>query len=253
MKNKQTMRNIEIHYANTAKIIFIFTCLLFVNIAYTQKIEIIKKSDLKNLPKGKKYAFIEPTIDTSKIEFVATILARDKNKKSIIEKLYFNIREQATKLGANCYKLKSFTRDTLKNETVLILESYVASDSLLALNTASHEKNAVFIFGSDKDDGKTVSLNVNGETKEIKSETYFKFILKEGEELSLSKGGFLGEKMWLSWGKDKQPAFFSLSGFGLSDWKEQPANGVAFNSGRINPIENISFGLLLTLLFKQGN
>ena len=59
--------------------------------------------------------------------------------------------------------------------------------------------------------------------------------------------------MWLNWEKDKQPSFYTLSGFGLSDLAQQPANGIGFNTGKINRIGNISLGLLLTQLLKQGN
>lgn len=222
--------------------------------AFSQKVEVLNKSDLKNLPEGKKYAFIEPSTDTSEIQFVATLLAKDKNRNSIIETLYFEIREQAKKLGANCFRIRTFARDTLNHETVLILDSYVAPENILNMNTANHEKNVVFIFGGESEDDKTISFKLNGETKEIKSGTYYKITLKEGEEVKVNKGGSVGGgTMWLNWEKDKQPAFYSLSGFGLSDWSQQPQNGISFNSGRINRIGNLSLGFLLTQLLKQGN
>ena len=133
------------------------------------------------------------------------------------------------------------------------MDSYVASESLLNINTANHEMNVVFIFGGERDDDKTISFNVNNENEEIKSGTYYKIILKEGEEIKVSKGGFTGAAMWLNWEKDKQPSFYTLSGFGLSDLAQQPANGIGFNTGKINRIGNISLGLLLTQLLKQGN
>lgn len=72
------------------------------NIVYAQKLEVLQKLEIKNLPKAKKFAFIERDFDTTGIQYVATILAVDKNRKSIIEKLYFNIRERANEIGANC-------------------------------------------------------------------------------------------------------------------------------------------------------
>jgi hypothetical protein len=227
---------------------------------FSQKVEILNKADVKNLAESKKFAFVEPATDTGQIQYVATFLAKDKNRKSVIETLYFAIREQATKVGANCYKIKSFARDTLKHESVLILDSYFATESLLNANRENYEKNVVFIFGAERDGEKTMSFNLNGETKEIKSGTYYKISLKEGEEIKVSKGGVVGgESMRFNWEKDKQPAFYSLSGFGLSDWSEQQrvnsfqGSAIAFNTGRINRIGNISLGLLLTQLLKQGN
>lgn len=229
--------------------------------AFSQRVEVLNKADVKNLPEGKKFAFIEPETDTSQIQYVATFLAKDKNRKSVIEILYFAIREQANKLGANCYKIKTFARDTLKHESVLILDSYFASENLLSINRTNYEKNVVFIFGAEREDDKTMSFKLNGESKEIKAGTYYKITLKEGEEVKVSKGGAVGgEAMWLKWEKDKPPAFYSLSGFGLSDWSEQQrtnsfnqGSAIAFNTGRINRIGNISVGLLLKQLLKQGN
>ena len=220
---------------------------------YSQSVDIITKSDIKNLTEGKNFAFVEPATDTNFLQFVATIRAKDKNKKSVIENLYFGIRKQANSLGATCFKLKSFTRSDSGNEVILILDCYFAYEATLTTNTDNHEKNSVFIFGGEREDDKTISATVNGDTKEIKPGTYFKYILKEREELKFSKGGFTGAAIWLNWEKDKQPQFYSLSGFALNDINHQPANGIAFNTGRINRISNINLGLLLTKLLKQGN
>jgi hypothetical protein len=248
MKNKLTTIK-----QNLVKELLTLVCLLFVTVSFSQKIEVIQKSDLKNFSEGKKFAFIEPATDTNNLEFVATILARDKNRKSLIEDMYFAIRERGNKMGANCYKIRTFNRDTLDSQAVLILDSYLASDSVLAQNTANHEKNVVFIFGNERDDDNSIAFNLNGEKKEIKAGTYYKITLNEKEEVKVNKGGFTGETMWLNWEEDKQPAFYTLSGFGLSDYYLQPISGISFNTGRINRIGNISVGLLLTQLLKKGN
>lgn len=221
--------------------------------SFSQRVDIINKADIKNLPTGKIFAFIEPTTDTSQIKFVATILACERNKKSNIENLYFKIREEATKLGANCYKLKSFERGGSNNEAILILECFVATEITLNQNTANHEKNVVFIFGNEREDDEAIFFKVNGETKEIKSGSYFKFTLEPDENLRISIGGFTGESIKLKWEKDKKPAFYSLSGLGISPVAQSTSIGIGVNTGRINLIKNISVGFLLTQLLKQGN
>lgn len=237
------------------KKLFILLATISTLTVYSQNVEIVYQSNLKNLPEGKMYAFLEPGTDTSKVQFVATIRAKDKNRKSNIESLYFEIRKQANELGANCYRIKSFKRGGEKDETILVLDCYFASDSLLKINTANHEKNVVFIFGSEREDDDPVSFKLNGETIDIKAGTYYKIVLKEGVEVKVSKGGFSGAAMWLNWEKDKQPSFYALSGFGLNGAGFQPPGGigVSFNTGRINRIGNISLGLLFTQLLKQGN
>lgn len=221
--------------------------------SFSQRVEIITKADIKNLPEGEMFAYIEPTTDTSRIEFVATILARDIYENTTIENLYSGIREAATKLGANCYKIKSFERGNSGKETVLTLDCFVADEITLTQNTANHEKNVVYIFGNEREDDETLTFKVNGETKEIKAGTYFKFTLKPGEKLKINNGGITGESIKLQWEKDKHPAFYTLSGIEVSPLVRPPSFGIRVSTGSINKIKIISVGYLLTQLLKQGN
>lgn len=226
---------------------------------FSQSIIVTKKADKNNLPTSKKFIFIDSTIDISNTQFVATILAKDDYRNTTIESLYFEILKQANKLGANCYKLKTFSRDTLKfslnHKTVLTLDCYYASDSVLTANISKYEKNVVYVFGKEKKDDKTMTFKLNGETKSIKSGTYYKIVLEEGKEFKVNKGGPVGgATMWLHWKRDRQPSFYSLSSFGISGSNESsfPQNNgynsgniISFNTGRINPIADINLGLLL--------
>jgi len=233
--------------------LFLLLAIFFANAVHSQSVKVINSAGVKNLPKAFVYAFLEPSIDTMQVQYVATILAKDKNRQSVIEGLYSEIRKKATELGANCFLIKSFARDTLKHESVLILDSYYASDSIINLNTSKHDKNVVYVFGEEREGEKTMTFNLNGEKKEIVSGTYYKINLTEGKDVMISKGGVAGESVTLSWMNDKQTLFFTLSGFGLSRLADQPAFGVGFNTGKINRIGNVSLGLLLTKLLKPGN
>jgi hypothetical protein len=248
------------------KLLLLLTTITTLN-TFSQLVLVTKKADLKNIPVGKQFVFIEPEADTSQTQFVATILAKDDYRNTSIESLYFEILKQANKLGANCYKLKSFSRDTLKftlnHETVLILDCYYSSDTALAANINNYEKNVVYIFGKEKKGDKAMAFNLNGESKSIKSGTYYKIALEEGKELKVNKGGpIAGATMWLNWKKDKQPAFYSLSSFGVSGNNQpsfSPNNGyntgsvISFNTGRINQITDINLGLLLVQILGQNN
>ncbi|HPH83094.1 MAG TPA: hypothetical protein PL185_10995 [Flavobacteriales bacterium] len=221
--------------------------------SFSQSVEIIHKSENRNLPEGKIFAFIEPTTDTSQIKYVATILARDKNKKSNIEFLYFEIRKEATKIGANCFRVKSFERGGKRNEAILILDCYVANETTLKQNTKNHENNVVYIFGGERDDDKSTSFKINGVEIELRSGTYYKLSLKPDEEIRISKGGFTGSTITLNWEEGKELSFYSLSGLGLAAMEKQPMNGISFNTGSVNRMGNISLGLLLAYILKQAN
>jgi hypothetical protein len=83
--------------------------------------------------------------------------------------------------------------------------------------------------------------------------------MKKGEEVKLSKGEISGETIWLKWEENKQPAFFTLTGFGLSDPRNHPPAYpdseaiVDFKTGGINRVTDLNLGLLLVQLLKQGD
>lgn len=223
------------------------------NALHAQMVKIISSSDLNNLPASDLFTFLEPSLDTATFVFVASIQAKDRDRKEIIESMYFAIREQAIKLGANSFRLNSFTRDTLDSEAFLVLDCYFATDEILNINRSLREVNAVFLFGEERKDSKSMKVDVNKEEKEIKAGTYLKYVLNENEELLLSKGGVTGSSLLLKGEKETKSTFYSLSGFGLGELSRQPANGISFNSGRINKISNMSLGLLMVELLQQGN
>ena len=224
---------------------------------FSQGVTTIKKAESLKLLPGKKYAYVEPAIDTNSLVYVATLQGKDRIRSANIENIYYVIREKANKLGANCYIFRYFNIDQANDEVTLILDSYYATDSLLAVNTANHENNVVYIFGNEKGNDNAMTYYFNGVSREIKSGTFHKIVLKKGEEIKLNKGGATGAFVSLSWKQDNKPVFYSLSGFGLNMVDTKPGmgenhNGISFHSGAINQIENISLGYLMTLLLKPG-
>ena len=217
----------------------------------SQSVDIIKRSDLKKLPESEVFAIIEPITDTSKINYVATIQGKDKNKKSNIEFLYFEIRKTATKIGANCFRIKSFERGGERNEAILILDCYVADEKTLKINIENREKNVIYLFGNEREGDNSTSYKINGEEKEIKSGTFHKIIISENQKIRINKGGITGTTVTLNWENNKEPVFLTLTGFGLASMDRQPINGIAFNTGGVNTINNNNLGLLLTRLLKQ--
>lgn len=238
-------------------LIFLFSCS-----AKSQEVEILSKGEIRALPESKIFAFLEPIVNTGQIELVATIQAKYKGKDSVMEKLYFAIRKRATAMGATCYKVRSFTQSATGKETVLVLDCYYAGETVMKFNTDNHELNTIFIFGKESPEGKSVTFRLNGESHEIEGGTYFKYVMKEGEEVKISKGGFTGSALTINWKPEQQPLFYTLSGFGLSDANPPPmvhssgmapTMGVSITTGEIHSITNISLGLLMTQLLKQGN
>lgn len=90
-------------------------------------------------------------------------------------------------------------------------------------------------------------FEINGVVKEIKnSSEYFKYQLKDGEKIKLSKGGSIGTILNID-GEENRPAlYFRLSG--LSTGVQPVTAGVSFNAGQIHATDrNLSEFLLLVL------
>ena len=226
--------------------------MIFSTNSFSQTIETIKKSEKLFTKKGKDFAFLESPIDTATLEFVATIKATGRNKKEYISSLYFAIMEKAKTMGANSFRMHSFLFNDSSKIYSLSLDTYFSTDSLLQQNFELHEKNMVFIFGDEKIDGKeTQSFKVNGLMKNIKSGTYYREELREGNELKITKGRITGMTVWLNWKPKRQSAFYTLTGFGLGG-STVPAGviGMSFNTGRLTNIDG-NLGTLLTQILKQ--
>jgi hypothetical protein len=214
--------------------------------------ETIRKSDRQFPIPGNDFAFIEPATDTTNLEFVATIKATGKANGSV-QDAYFTIREQATKTGANCFRLSSYTRNDSLHTVTLVLDTYFGNDSVLNANFGRHEESAVFVIGDDNPaEGKTYTFKVNGNKKTINSGTYFKQIIKEGETIKINKGGISGMTIWFKYTPGKKATFLTLTGVGLGGGAV-PGDivGVAVNTGRLHHIPG-DLGCLLKNILKQN-
>ena len=229
--------------------ILAFFCLIITNIAIAQDIEIVGKGNFSSEKKGKDFAFLETKTDTAQLQYVASFKATVGGKKSTVSDLFFKIKTQAQMLGANCFRLKSYSRDS--TNAVMILDTYFGTDSLLNINIANHDKNEVFVFCSDPLVNEKYSINVNSEKKEFASGTYLKFRLKEGEELKLNKGGFTGATAWFTYKQNKPAVFMTITGFGLGGPESTGTLSMSFNTGRFNRIDE-NLGQLLTQVLKQS-
>jgi hypothetical protein len=238
------------HISAMQKIITIL-CLIITNITIAQNVEIISKSDFKLKARIGTFAFIEQKTDTAKLLYVATFKVAAEDNKTTISEMLFKIKMQAHLLGANCFRLNNFNRDSL-NRLTIVLDTYYGNDSIQLKNFNNHEKNTVFIFCNDRLNDEKYLLKVNKEKKEFRSGTYLTYHLKEGEDLKITKGGFTGATFWIKYEENKQPVFLTITGFGLGGGPIPAGTiGMSFNTGRINYIDE-NLGHLLTLILKPG-
>ena len=232
---------------------FILTFMLLSTCFFSfSQTEIIRKSDKQFPVPGNDFAFIEAATDTNTLEFVATFKSDVKASEGI-QAAYFSIQEQAGKIGANTFRLNHYSRNDSSNTLTLILDTYYGSDSAKMVNFNHHEETAFIIFGDENPNGeKTYSFKVNGKKKEFKSGTYFKYILKEGEQVKINKGGISGMSIWFNYEKGSKATHLTMTGLGLGGGPV-PGDvvGIAVNTGRFRHVPG-DLGCLLKNILKQS-
>jgi hypothetical protein len=237
------------------KILLFLFFTLATKLTIAQNVEVVSKSNvkLKSYAKDKASVFIHPKMDTSQLQFVATYKVSGNDSFAIPGDLFLLIKKQARKDGANFFNLKSFNYDSLKRPFISI-DTYYGSEASIETNSSSYEINVIYIFSPEKIGTDTFSLKINNMTKIFNTTTYLKFVLKEGEELKLSKGGFTGARAKLKYQKDKPPIYLMVfGGTHLGGGQLPPLGtiGVTFNTGQIRDMTD-DYGQFLVQILKQS-
>jgi hypothetical protein len=236
------------------KLLFTLSYILIAKFTISQTVEFISKSDIKLKPihKSKPSVFIHPKTDTTQLQFVAAYKAIGDDSTSQPGGIFLTIKTSARNLGANFFRLRNFYYDSLKRPCIFI-DAYYGPEATLAANTTNYEANTVFIFGPSHRGNDTFALKVNNTARPFGAETYLKFVLQEGEELKLSKGGFTGTRARLKYQKNKLPIYLMAMGGGIGGGAS-PASGaigVSFNTGEIRDLTD-DYGQFLALILKEA-
>jgi len=220
---------------------FLPLLLLFAsNILYAQTIEILQKGDTINKPKYQQFIYLCDSTDLSSAKFVAKIKSRGSLKHTT--NLYYYIKNKAQSMGANAYRLESFTKtDALNGE--LILSAFFCEDTLFDSNFNYIPKDQIFVFGNDDlTETKNQGYKVQGAKQEIGSGKFKVFPIGENDEIKITKGGLTGMTVWFKRSEYGYSKFLTFSGFGLNGGGAAVGpgcNGVglSFNTGKINHVE----------------
>ena len=233
----------------------ILICLLLssAHLIFSQTTEILQRSDKQYTKKGKDFACLNAATDTAALAFVARIKATGKKNKGGIQSLYFTIQTKAKTMGANAFKLHEFVRNDSTDETLLVLDAYYGTHEVLRANAGQHDKNIIIIFGGEKSrETEKFSFKVNSDKKVIKSGTFFRYSLKEDEEVKISAGGLTGSSMWFKWKENKLVIFLILFGFGVGGGNASTGSaGVSSKTRQLNFVD-ANLGYLLIQLLRPA-
>ena len=230
------------------KVTIIF--LLFFSYSFqAQTIEFLQKGDTLQKPKYQQFIYLSDSTDISTATFVAKIKSRGSLKHTT--NLYYFIRNEAQKLGANAYRFESFTKTDGGVNGELVLSAFMCDDSIFDANFEYIPKNKIFIFGNDDMiENKTQGYKVQWQKFEIAGGKFKIFDIKENDEIQITKGGFTGTTLWYKRKEGGYSSFLTFSGFGVSGGGATYSPGyngvgVSFNTGKINHVEpNLALALL---------
>lgn len=231
-----------------------FFVLLTVSFASAQEIQILSQTASSGKPKAKTFHFIAKEYDLSGKHIAGTLKGciQPNGKKTLVD-LFYSFWKTANKLGAN-----SFSTDSLsvaQNSVCFILKVYSLSDDDLKGICALYPANMVYVIG-DIDRRKTAkTIKFNKEKMQLNPMECFSFQNKIGEECTLSIGGIMGARLSTRGQAGQLPEFYSVGGFGVAPGGAIAAGGnagfgLAFNTGRINPLE-CNLGLFLLPVLKE--
>lgn len=216
-----------------------------------QGVEIIRQGVFQAPAKPNTFVYIEPSPDTINFQYVATLKASG-DQKTGLDLFYLLLKDKARHLHANAFAFRSYRQGDSTQPTVLFVDCYYGTDSVLSVNASQGEKNVVYVFGTLNTADKANSFKVNNEKKEIGGGTFFKATLEKGKELKLSKGGFSGSTFRINWAEQKPALFLSLSGLGLADAPVQSGGvNIGFAFARITYMDE-GLGHLLSMILQKG-
>ncbi|MFA4853156.1 MAG: hypothetical protein WC599_11610 [Bacteroidales bacterium] len=196
-----------------------------------------------------KFDLIENNIDTTKLKFIKTIKGTCYNKESSMIQLYNSLRDKAFYLGANSYKFKNKSIIDSNNTIEIYIDTYWISDSLKKINDSYHEKNAIYIFGSDLSSKSITFFSFNNIKMALLSGSYFKYVGKIGDKVNINKGGILGSTYTINYKEDRSSIFLTFKGLQFSD-ATYPTMGIGITTGSILFLDDC-MGRFLVLLLKE--
>jgi hypothetical protein len=183
----------------------LFVVLMVGGTAAAQNVEVLNSSGFQAPLTSNFFAFLHPSTDTTGVNFIATLQATGSGRHSDIEELFSKIKEKALETGANAYRFKSFTRDSINKTSLMILDAYYATGPALQANIGRAEKGVIYVFGDAEKSNKTYTFKLNGDKKAFRGGSYYKHVMKPGEEVKINKGGITGATVWFTWKEDRPP------------------------------------------------
>ena len=217
--------------------------LLLAIVAQAQDIEFLQRSQ-KTFTKIKSKAsfhYLRDEMDSSALTRVG-VFKITAPAMSSIKDIYEKAEDTARKSGANAIRLQHLEKDY----SSAIFEAYLLTDQEIVKNQSYIEKNTFFVFAGEQFQSPVsyYTFEINGAAKSLKNGTYFRYTLKEGEQVKLRKGTVTGTIMWVKWRPEQLPNYFTIHGFYDEPAVKRTTVSESTKVGKFKPLDS-AFGAFL--------
>jgi hypothetical protein len=191
------------------KRIFTIGIILFSFLCKSQTVNIIEKNVKLDKLKNGQFELIDSNFDFSKYQAVARLQGKAKKSESeTINKLFYALRYNTNKIGANAYRIDSIS-DKKAIFTVYITV-YHLTETDIKNNQNNFQQNEIIIFGEfDKFLGKN-KVTVNSVKFSIEPLHFLSIPLEDKQVISINSGGMLGSNISLVGSENMDTKFYKV-------------------------------------------
>ncbi len=161
------------------KIILRFILLIFPSLAFSQKVEVVHRSDFGHNYALGRFVYIEEATDTSKLKYIATLKIHEDNFPFIACNFIERFKVVGKELGANSYRLDSF--EEKDSSITFTIKAYFAPEKFFAENKKKMSKDIIYVFSSLRRSWQTQSFFYNETPIIFPSLSYVRLTPKEGD------------------------------------------------------------------------
>ncbi len=213
-----------------------------------QKIQVIRLEQcVSPTEKIEVFDLIEKEVDTTRIQYIATLRSVGADKNATIQELYYALKRKSNFFGANGFRILEYNA----SKGTLLADVYYLTDTLFKENLSYHEKNFIYIFCREKVSDKKYNFKINGEKKFIHGGEYFR--MANLMSTKINKGGVLGATVWIEENQGRPSTFLAMDGFKIFDpMASSPrynnSSAIAISTGGLSYIEGGLGRILLRYL-----
>ncbi len=220
--------------------------MLFTIVCKSQTIEVVDHVGVIPGEMGLELSLLSDKMGTDNIIYIGTVNGQSEDLKS----LYTSMNYKSRYLGANLYKINSYSWNEASKSHTVQWEIYLGNEEITAQNLEFFGKNKVYVFSPLK---KKVNYKVNGKEKSLEAFDVIIYDTETYDSFELNKGGILGHTLNYKQTPNRENIYLNFGNGGITAATPIYGGDIGFSSGVINYMES-DYALFQTaVILKRKN